>query len=102
MSGDELAALRDAVREEVADLWRDLNSAQSRAINGRWSIECDNLEERIKNLTPLVGATPWEEIQIALLENGVYQRIHADLGITVEPDMARVAKVRTQINTEAT
>lgn len=98
---DELDAMRDAVREELADLWSDLNRAQSHAINGQWSIECDNLEERIKNLTPLVGATPWDEIQIVLLENGVYQRIHADLGIAVEPDMERVAGVRTRINAGA-
>jgi len=97
----ELERLKTAVREELADLWCDLNRAQSYAINGQWSIQCDNLEERIKNLTPLVGATPWDEIQIVLLENGVYQRIHADLGITVEPDMERVAQVRARISAEA-
>lgn len=97
----ELEALKAAVCEELRDLWCDLNRAQSHAVNGEWSIECDNLEERIKTLTPLVGATSWEEIQIALLENGVYQRIHADLGIAVEPDMERVAQVRASINASA-
>lgn len=97
----ELEQLKQAVREELADLWGDLHRAQSYSINGRWSIACDNLEERIKNLTPLVGATPWDEIQIRLLENGVYQRIHADLGIAVQPDMVRVAQVRERINAGA-
>lgn len=91
---DEAAVLRDAVREELAYLWNDLNLAQSYAYDGKWSMRCDSLEGRIKALTPLVGATPWEDIQIALLENGVYRRIHADLGITVEPDMERIAVVR--------
>lgn len=100
MSG-QLERLEAAVREELADLWCDLHRAQSYAINGKWSIACDNLEGRIKLLTPLVGATPWDEIQIQLLENGVYQRIHADLGIAVEPDMERVAQVRDRINAEA-
>jgi hypothetical protein len=97
----ELERLKAAVREELKDLWGDLHRAQTYAINGSWSIACDNLEERIKSLTPLVGATLWDEIQIPLLENGVYQRIHADLGIAVEPDMERVAQVRTRINEEA-
>ena len=97
----ELERLKAAVREELSDLWGDLHSAQNHAINGRWSIACDNLEERIKALTPLVGATPWDEVQIPLLENGVYQRIHADLGIAVHPDMARVAQVRARINARA-
>ncbi|MFJ9633796.1 hypothetical protein ACIRU8_39490 [Streptomyces sp. NPDC101175] len=99
MSG-ELEGLKVAVREELSDLWGDLHRAQTYAINGTWSIACGNLEERIKLLTPLVGATPWDEIQIPLLENGVYQRIHGDLGIVVEPDMGRVALVRARINAE--
>lgn len=96
-----LKRLQAAVRGELADLWCDLHRAQSYAINGKWSMACDNLEERIKLLTPLVGATPWDEIQIPLLENGVYQRIHADLGIAVEPDMERVAECRARMEASA-
>jgi hypothetical protein len=93
----ELQAMRAAIVDELVSLWCDLNRAQSRAYNGQWSMECDSLEERIKALTLLVGPTSWENIQINLLENGVYQRIHGDLGIAVEVDMDRVAKVRANI-----
>ncbi|MEU4967753.1 hypothetical protein [Streptomyces smyrnaeus] len=93
----ELETLREAAVEELADLWRDLDNARRFAVNGEWSMQCDWLEERIKRLTPLVGPTPWEEIQISLLERGIYQRIHADLGIDVAVDMERVAKVRESI-----
>lgn len=97
----DLETLRTAVQEELAALWSDLNIAQRNAINGQWSIQCGHLEHRIKQLTPLVEPTPWEEIQIPLLENGVYQRIHADMGITVDVDMDRVAGVRASINARA-
>jgi len=94
----ELETLRKAVREELADLWSDLHTARRAAINGVWSMQCDRLVWRIKSLTPLVGATPWEEIQIPLLEDGLYQRIHSELGIPVTVDMKRVAKVRASID----
>lgn len=94
----ELETLREAVREELDSLWSDLNIARRDAINGVWSIRCDGLVERIKNLTSLVGATPWEQIQIPLLEDGVYQRIHDEVGIPVEVDMKRVAEVRARID----
>lgn len=94
----ELETLREAVREELDALWSDLNIARRDAINGIWSIRCDGLVERIKALTPLVGATPWEQIQIPLLEEGVYQRIHAELGISVDVDMERVTEVRGHID----
>ncbi|WP_030168860.1 hypothetical protein [Streptomyces sp. NRRL S-813] len=94
----DVAQLEEAIREELADLWFDLNAACHSALNGEWSMQCDYLERRIKKLTPLVGATPWEEIQLPLLEQGTYQRIHADLGIEVSPDMEKVAEVRESIN----
>lgn len=95
---DDLETLRTAVREELAALWSDLHVAQRSAMNGQWSIQCGHLEHRIKQLTPLVEPTPWEEIQIPLLENSVYQRIHAELGIEVSVDMERVAGVRQSID----
>lgn len=92
---DDLIA---ACREELALLWDDLDRARRDAIRpGTWSIGCENSEYRIKRLTPLVGATPWEQIQIPLLELGIYQRIHAELGIHVPVDMDRVAEVRRHI-----
>lgn len=94
---DELDILRQAVREELADLWFDLTSAQTQAHKGKWSIQCEYLERRIKALTPLVGPTPWEKIQFLSLGNGVYERIHADLGIAVTIDWERVAALRAHI-----
>lgn len=90
--------LEEVMREELSCTWGDLEQAQRRAANDRWSIECTNLEDRIKRLTPLVGPTPWEDVGVRLLENGVYQRIHAEMDIAVEPDMARVADVRKRID----
>lgn len=90
--------LEQAAREELSYLWGDLNTARESAIRGQWSIRCDGIEERIKTLTALVGPTPWDEIQIPLLEDGIYQRIHAELGIEAAPDMGRVAQVRESID----
>ncbi|MFG3046258.1 hypothetical protein ACGFZR_15180 [Streptomyces sp. NPDC048241] len=91
--------LEAVAREELVCLWGDLNEARMYAINGKWSIKCDQLEERIKDLTRLIGPIPWEEIQLSLLELGIYQRVHAELGIDtaeVRPDMAKVAEVRAR------
>jgi hypothetical protein len=93
---DDLTA---ACREELAYLWTDLEEARCFALApGTWSIQCDYLEARIKRLTKLVGPTPWEEIQISLLELGIYQRIHADLGVAAPVDMERVAQTRARLD----
>jgi hypothetical protein len=97
----EVETLQDAIRHELLCLWDDLHRARTNAYSGKWSMLCDNLELRIKGLTPLVGPTPWDEIQIPLLEDGIYQRIHADLGVEVAPDMARVAQVCARIDESA-
>lgn len=96
--------LEEVARTELAYLWGDLNDARMYATNGQWSMKCDSLVERIKHLTPLVGPTPWDEIQIPLLELGIYQRVHAELGIDVpevHPDMERVAKLRADLERQA-
>lgn len=89
--------LRKACRKELRSLWHDLDHAVRSALNGTWSMGCDDVTHRIKRLTRLVGPTPWEAIQITLLESGVYQRIHAELGIEVTVDMDQVAEVRERI-----
>jgi hypothetical protein len=94
----ETQKLEEVAREELSLLWGDLHRARQSAINGRWSIQCDHLVERIKALTPLVGPTPWDEIQIPLLEHGIYQRVHEELGVTVNVDMDRVAETRASID----
>jgi hypothetical protein len=57
--------------------------------------------ERIKALTSLVGPTPWAEVQVGLLEDGVYQRVHRELGIEVAVDMDAVAEHRAWLNQQA-
>ena len=95
--------LIEVAREELACLWRDLEDARGSAISGQWSIRCDNLVDRMKDLTLLVGPTPWDELPITILESGIYQRIHAAWGIDgpdVQPDMARVAEVRARLDAQ--
>jgi hypothetical protein len=94
----ELETLREAIRDELGSLWGDLGQARNSAINGKWSMHCDRLVARIGKLTRLVGPTPWEEIHLPLLENGIYQRIHAELGVDAPVDMERVAKARASID----
>jgi hypothetical protein len=94
----ELETLREAIRDELGSLWSDLGQARSSAINGQWSMRCDWIVDRIGKLTRIVGPTPWEEIHLPLLENDVYQRIHAELGVDAPVDMERVTKARASID----
>ncbi len=97
----DAAKLFDVAREELSSLWRDLDAARRRAYRDQWSMECDSLVERIKALTPLVGHTPWDEVQIPLLEDGIYQRVHAELGIEAPVDMVKVAEHRAYLDRQA-
>ena len=90
--------LTQAVCDELEYLWNDLDDAMRYALNGTWSIQCDGLADRIKTLTQLVGPTPWDKVQMSLLENGVYQRIHDELDIRVEPDMDAVREIRERMS----
>jgi hypothetical protein len=88
---------RKALREELACLWNDLDDARLGAINGRWSMRCDELADRIKDLTELVGPTPWGEVPITLLELGHYQRIHQEIGMDGLVDAEQLAEVQRLI-----
>ncbi len=100
--GIDVDRLTEAAREELTSLWHDLDEARMHAYSGGWSMKCDSLVERIRSLTLLVGPTPWEQIQIPLLEDGVYQRVHAEMGVEVQPpDMQRVSEMRALINGQA-
>ncbi|MET8378019.1 hypothetical protein [Streptomyces microflavus] len=93
--------LLEVAREELVCLWHDLDEARRRAVRNRWSVACDDLVDRIKALTPLVGPTSWEEVQIRLLEDEVYQRVHAELGIEAPVDMGKVAEHRAYLDRQA-
>lgn len=86
--------LRAALREELAHLWDDMSIARRYALNGQWSMQCENVADRIKTITRLVGPTPWGEVPMDVLELGLYQRIHAELGIAAPVDMERVGEIR--------
>ena len=92
---DEAAWLRDALREELVHLWTDLEHARREAINGTWSIRCDALAARIGSITQLVGPASWDYMPLALLMDGVYQRLHAELGVDapVDPELIAETKV---------
>jgi hypothetical protein len=97
----ELETLRTALREELSCLWTDLQTARRDAIRGGWSMHCDWIVERIKTITPLVGPTLWEQLDIQLIEDGVYQRIHAEIGVDAPYDEAGVREHRAYLNASA-
>jgi hypothetical protein len=90
--------LTAAIRDELESLWCDLHEAISRAIRCTWSIEALSVKERIQALTKLVGPTPWESIQLPLIEAGVYQRVHSEIDMDAPVDMRRVAETRRSID----
>ena len=94
----ELETLRAALTEELSCLWTDLQTARRSAIRGGWSMHCDWIEGRIKTITPLVGPTSWTELDIELIEDGVYQRIHAEIGVDAPYDEEGVRKHRARLD----
>lgn len=94
----ELETLRTALREELSCLWTDLQTARRDAYKDGWSMHCDWLVTRIKTITPLVGPTPWTELDIQLIEDGVYQRVHAEIGVDAPYDEDGVRKHRTRLD----
>lgn len=96
----EIDELKTAIRHELACLWSDLCEAQADAIRTDWSIQCENIAERITALTKLVGPTPWDEVPMPVLENGVYPRVHAAMGVEVRVNWDAVAKTRREIDAQ--
>ncbi|MFI1472050.1 hypothetical protein [Streptomyces wuyuanensis] len=97
----ELETLRETLRGELSYLWTDLQTARRSAYKGNWSMHCDWIEGRIKTITPLVGPTPWEQLDIELIEDGVYQRIHREIGVEAPYDEDGVRKHRAYLNASA-
>jgi hypothetical protein len=86
--------LEEAARTELALLWRDLESACRAAADGRWSMRCDSVVDRIKALTALVGPTPWDEVPPVLVETRLYQEIHLAIGIDTEVKAWQIAEAK--------
>lgn len=78
---EEYATPDSALRMLLELAWSDLQSARREALNGRWSMRCDEQACRIIGLTRLVGPLSWEHVQVDLILDGVYERIHESIGI---------------------
>ncbi|MEU7831356.1 hypothetical protein [Nonomuraea sp. NPDC049129] len=91
-------SLEEAAADELMRLWGDLHEAMCAARNGCWSVGCENTAHRIAVLTRALGkATPWQEVQIELLETGIYQVFHDLAGVPYEePDMDVIARMRAE------
>ncbi len=91
---DSPAGLLSAARAELCDLWYDLGNARRAAINGSWSMQCDNVVVRIVHLSRLAGVTPWQQIPIPSLLDGTYQGVLSAAGLEFEPpDMDEVRRL---------
>lgn len=94
-------SLTQAVRDELVQLWGDLAGAVRYAHNGCWSVQCENLADRITTLSRLVGPTGWEHIEVTLLTGGVYERVYREAGIEVPPiNWDRVNELDAEIRAE--
>ncbi|MGA4989904.1 hypothetical protein [Nonomuraea bangladeshensis] len=84
---------KEAASDELSRLWGDLHEQIRDARDGCWSVGCEDIAHRIAVLTRALGkATPWQRIQLDLLESGIYQRFHDLAGVPYEqPDMEWVA-----------
>ncbi|MFD4394422.1 hypothetical protein [Kitasatospora sp. NPDC058478] len=92
----ELETLRAALREELELLWGDLLNATDRALDGTWSMECDALATRITKITLLIGPANWKQVPMTAVENGLYEQIHAAMGISAPVDHQELAQTRAR------
>jgi hypothetical protein len=85
---DRTEQLEEALQEELLYLWSDLSQAVNEALNGKWSMRCDNLVARIQTITQLVGVVPPERINFGLLREGVntYEQVHAEIDVDIDRD----------------
>lgn len=90
--------LEEAASDELMRLWGDLHHQMEWARNGCWSGGCADVAYRIAVLTRALGkAARWQDMQIELLETGIYQRFHDLMGIPYEqPDMSVIAQMRAE------
>lgn len=76
----EYATADSALRWSLQLAWDGLQKARREALNGRWSIGCGDRVAQIVGLTRLVGPLSWEHVQVELIRDGVYERIHEAIG----------------------
>lgn len=78
---EEYATSESALRWLLTLAWGELQIARDSALDGRWSINCDGLVERIVGLTRLIGPLEWEHVNVDLILDGVYERVHEAMGM---------------------
>ncbi len=88
--------LASALRTELVDLWADLEHASrdSRAPAGAWSMGQENLLERIKAISGLVGPAPWRDISVPFLLSETYRAACERIGYPVQASDAELAGQR--------
>ncbi|MCV7174773.1 hypothetical protein [Mycolicibacterium sphagni] len=74
------------IRDELIQLWSDLDTAQRNAINGDWSIQCDGIGQRIKEASELVGPVDYADIGMTHLITGWFAAMNRRIGI-VDPKL---------------
>jgi hypothetical protein len=79
-----------ALRAELLHLWGDLSAAI------RYGGPVQQITSRIKTITAMVGPTPWDQIDLNLLEHGHYHRVHGEMGLVLEVNMSEVARLADQ------
>ncbi len=77
--------LTAAAQVELEHLWHDLHNARQVAVNGVWSIQCENLAYRIVMLSRLAGALSADHVQVDVVLDGLYERLHREARIEYPP-----------------
>ena len=82
------------IAKELVCLWHDLGDARDSAHNRDWSMQCDNLAERIREATQLVGPVPWDEVPATWILDGTFaglcERIKVATVLPTEDERVRV------------
>jgi hypothetical protein len=102
---EEYATPDSALRWLLVLTWTDLQSARGNALNGRCSMACDDLVCRIVGLTRLVGPLSWGHLDVDLLLDGVYERIHEAIGVPTplsDDDRQQAQAVKERRNVSGT
>ena len=86
MSADEDARLREWVDFEFECLWYELRDAHAKRDFQVWTVGCEHIGERIKNLTAIIGPISWRRIPIPGIADGWFTKANEILGIE-NPDL---------------
>jgi hypothetical protein len=78
-------ALIEWVKDEQAALWRELDEAIRRAVNGYWSMQAAYVARRIVEAARLVGPTHPDSVLWSLTGGGVYDALLDVGGVEHDP-----------------